>query len=59
VYFIIIIIIIIIIYKEKSKTRKDKPDENAVQDQILNTTEDDEMKHNETSEPCSTHRRYE
>ena len=32
---------------------------NAVQDQILNTTKDYEMKYSETSEPCSTHGRYE
>lgn len=31
---------------------------NAVQDQILNTNEDDEMEY-ETSEPGSTHGRYE
>jgi hypothetical protein len=55
----LIIIIIIITYKKKSLKPETTSHTNAVQDQILNTTDDDEMKHIEISEPCSTHGRFE
>jgi hypothetical protein len=57
--FIIIIIIIIIIITKKSLKPETISQMNAVQDQILNTTEGDEMKHNETGHPRRTHGRYE